>query len=143
MSLVAPELAGRVLGRALAHGGDLAELYAEDRQGFALSLDEGRVEAPQSGREAGVCVRVVQGESTYYGHVDGLAEPDLMRVAGSVAEALRGAGDGRARDAGGGRARPRAPRGAAARLRARRAQGRAAARVARSAPARRAPRSPR
>ena len=53
MSLVAPELAGRVLGRALAHGGDLAELYAEDRQGFALSLDEGRVEAPQSGREAG------------------------------------------------------------------------------------------
>jgi TldD protein len=94
VSLVAPELAGRVLGRALAHGGDLAELYAEDRQGFALSLDEGRVEAPQSGREAGVCVRVVQGESTYYGHVDGLAEPDLMRVAGSVAEALRGAGDG-------------------------------------------------
>ena len=94
MSLVAPELAGRVLGRALAHGGDLAELYAEDRQGFALSLDEGRVEAPQSGREAGVCVRVVQGESTYYGHVDGLAEPDLMRVAGSVAEALRGAGGG-------------------------------------------------
>ena len=94
MSLVSPELAGRVLGRALAHGGDLAELYAEDRQGFVLSLDEGRVEAPQRSREAGACVRVVQGESTYYGHVDGLAEPDLMRVAGSVAGALRGAGAG-------------------------------------------------
>ena len=39
-------------------------------------------------------MRVVQGESTYYGHVDGLAEPDLMRVADSVAGALRGAGDG-------------------------------------------------
>ena len=90
MTLVAPELAERVIGRALAHGGDLAELYAEDRQGFALSLDDGRVEAPQRGRERGACVRVVAGESTYFGHVDGLAEPDLMRVAESVAQAVRG-----------------------------------------------------
>jgi TldD protein len=35
-------------------------------------------------------VRVVQGDSTYYGHVDGTAEVDVMRVAGSVAEAVRG-----------------------------------------------------
>jgi TldD protein len=35
-------------------------------------------------------VRVVQGDSTYYGHVDGLAEEDLLRVAGSVSEAVRG-----------------------------------------------------
>ena len=35
-------------------------------------------------------MRVVQGESTYYGHVDGLAEEDLLRVAGSVSEAVRG-----------------------------------------------------
>jgi hypothetical protein len=33
---------------------------------------------------------VVQGESTYYGYVDGLAEEDLLRVAGSVTEAVRG-----------------------------------------------------
>ena len=90
MSLLAPELAGLVLERALARGGDLAEVYAEARSGFALSLDDGRVESPQGGRERGACVRVVQGESTYYGHVDGLAEPDLLRVADSVAEALRG-----------------------------------------------------
>ena len=93
MSLLAPELAERVLRRALVHGGDLGELYAEDRQGFGLSLDDGRVEAPQRGREAGACLRVVNGESTYYGYVDGLAEPDLMRVAESVAQALRGSGD--------------------------------------------------
>ena len=35
-------------------------------------------------------MRVVQGESTYYGYVDGLAEEDLLRVAGSVSEAVRG-----------------------------------------------------
>ena len=90
MTLVAPELAARVLERALARGGDMAELYAEARTGFALSLDDGRVERPQGGRELGACVRIVQGDSTYYGHVDGLAEPDLLRVAESVSEALRG-----------------------------------------------------
>jgi TldD protein len=37
-------------------------------------------------------VRVVRGDSTYYGHLDGLAEEDLLRVAASVAGALRGEG---------------------------------------------------
>jgi TldD protein len=90
VTLVDPELAARVLERALGRGGDMAELYAEARRGFGISLDDGRVERPQSGRERGACVRVVQGESTYYGYVDGLAEEDLLRVAGSVSEAVRG-----------------------------------------------------
>src|SRR5215207_4753403 len=90
LTLVEPELAARVLERALARGGDMAELYAEARRGFALSLDDGRVERPQGGRERGACVRVVQGESTYYGYVDGLAEEDLLRVAESASQALHG-----------------------------------------------------
>jgi TldD protein len=89
VTLVAPELAERVLERALARGGDFAELYAEARQSFGISLDDGRVERPQGGRERGACVRVVQGDSTYYGHVDGLAEEDLLRVAESASQALR------------------------------------------------------
>jgi TldD protein len=90
VTLLEPELAGRVLERALRCGGDFAELYAEERSGFALSLDDGRVERPQSGRELGASVRVVQGDASYFGYVDGLAEPDLLRVAESVAQALRG-----------------------------------------------------
>jgi TldD protein len=90
VTLVEPALATRVLERALARGGELAELYAEARQGFSLSLDDRRVERPQGGRERGVCVRVVQGESSYYGYVDGVEEGDLLRVADSVAQALRG-----------------------------------------------------
>jgi len=89
VTLVEPELAQRVLERALGRGGDFAELYAEARQGFSISLDDGRVERPQGGRERGACVRVVSGDSTYYGHVDGLAEDDLLRVAESASQALR------------------------------------------------------
>ncbi|MDQ5832263.1 MAG: TldD/PmbA family protein, partial [Actinomycetota bacterium] len=88
MSLVEPALAERALARALSRGGDFAELYAEARQSFGVSIDDRRVERPQGGRERGACVRVVQGDSSYYGHVDGLAEEDLLRVAGSVAQGL-------------------------------------------------------
>jgi TldD protein len=90
MTLVDPELAGRVLEAALQRGGDLAELYAESREGFRLSLDDRKVERPVAGLELGACIRVVDGEASYYGYVDGLSEPDLLRAAGSVAEAVRG-----------------------------------------------------
>jgi TldD protein len=92
MTLVEPELAGRVLERALVRGGEFAELYAEARRSFALTLDDGRVERPQGGRERGVCVRVVRGESSYFGYVDGTAEQELLQVADSVAQAVRGEG---------------------------------------------------
>jgi TldD protein len=90
VTLVDPALAARVLERSLSRGGDFAELYVEARHGFAISLDDGRVERPQDGRERGACLRVVVGESSYYGYVDGHAEPDLVRVAGSVVQAVRG-----------------------------------------------------
>ena len=89
MKLVPPPLAEKVIARALARGGDLGELYAEDRSSFAVSLDDGKIERPQNGSERGACVRVVRGDSTYYGYVDGLAEEDLIRAAESVAQALR------------------------------------------------------
>jgi TldD protein len=89
-ALVAPELAERVLARALAHGGDLAELFCEQRAGLALSIDESRVERPQRGEELGAGVRVVDGQTTYFAHVDGLAEADLERAADAAAAALRG-----------------------------------------------------
>ena len=125
----------RVLERALARGGDFAELYAEERHGFALSLDDGRVERPQGGRERGACVRVVQGDSTYYGHVDGLAEEDLLRVAESASQAVRGeAREPAAAERGAGR-RTGTPIELAPR-RSRRAQGGGAARLRRARPRR-------
>ena len=93
MSLVDPELAGRAIERALRRGGDLAEVYVEERHGFAVTLDDGRVERPQTGSERGASIRMVAGEASYFGYVDGLEEPDLMRVADSVAQAAAG-GDG-------------------------------------------------
>jgi TldD protein len=86
--LVAADVAAHVLERALARGGDFAELFCEERRGFTLSIDESRIERPQSGSERGAGIRVVDGEVTRFAHVDGLAEADLLRAAEGLAAAL-------------------------------------------------------
>jgi TldD protein len=88
--LIDPSVAERVLGRALANGGRFAEVFAERRRGMSMSIDESRVESVQSGAEEGAGVRVVDGATTYFAHVDGLNPADLERAADEAASALRG-----------------------------------------------------
>jgi TldD protein len=88
--LVDAELAARMVDRALRRGGDFAEVFCEERSDFGLAVDESRIERVQRGAERGAGVRVIAGETTYFAHVDGLAEPDLERAAEAVAAALRG-----------------------------------------------------
>jgi TldD protein len=88
--LLDPAVAERVLARALAHGGEFAELFAERRAGFTLAIDESRIESVQSGAEEGAGVRVLSGGTTYFAHVDGLDPADLERAADEAAAALRG-----------------------------------------------------
>ncbi len=88
--LVDPEVCARVLARALAHGGRFAEVFAERRGGFTVSIDESRIESVQSGAEEGAGVRVIDGGTTYFAHVDGLDPVDLERAADEAASALRG-----------------------------------------------------
>jgi TldD protein len=94
--LIEPEVAERVLRRALAKGGEFAEVFAERNAGASMSIDESRVEAVQGGIEEGAGVRVLGNGTTYFAHVDGLDPADLERAAGEAASAL-----------GGGRAEPR------------------------------------
>src|SRR3954447_2230304 len=88
--MVPGETAQRVIASALSRGGDFAELFCEERRGFTLSLDESRVERPQSGSGRGAGIRVIDGEVTRFAHLDGLAEEDLMRAADGLASALDG-----------------------------------------------------
>ncbi len=85
-----PGVAERVLARALARGGEFAELFAERRGGLTLAIDESRIESVQSGAEEGAGVRVLSGGTTYFAHVDGLDPDDLERAADEAAAALRG-----------------------------------------------------
>ncbi|HEX5758946.1 MAG TPA: TldD/PmbA family protein [Thermoanaerobaculia bacterium] len=88
--LLDPAVAERVLARALANGGRFAEVFAERRRGLSMSIDESRIESVQSGAEVGAGVRVVDGGTTYFAHVDGLDPADLERAAEEAASAVRG-----------------------------------------------------
>jgi TldD protein len=83
------ELAERALRRALANGGRFAEVFAERRRGQTLAIDERRIESVQSGAEEGAGVRVVDANTTYFAHVDGLDPADIERAADEAAAALR------------------------------------------------------
>ncbi len=88
--LIEPSVAERVLARALASGGEFAEVFAERRRGLSMSIDESRIESVQAGAEEGAGVRVLSGGTTYFAHVDGLDPGDLERAAAEAASALQG-----------------------------------------------------
>ena len=89
-SLIEPEVAERVLRRALARGGQFAEVFAERSTAMTMAIDESRIESVQSGAEEGAGVRVTAGGTTYFAHVDGLDPKDLERAADEAAAALNG-----------------------------------------------------
>jgi TldD protein len=79
----------RVLSEALRHGGDFAEVFAEDRSTSSAVLDDGRVEELSSGRERGAGIRVVSGETTGFAHTADLSEEGLVRAAEAASAVAR------------------------------------------------------
>ena len=80
----------RVLSEALRHGGEFAEVFAEDRSTSSAVLDDGRVEELSSGRERGAGIRVVAGETTGFAHTADLSEAGLLRAAEAASAVARG-----------------------------------------------------
>lgn len=87
--MIDDDVVERVLATALRHGGDLAELFVEDRRLTALSLEDARVEAMRGGRERGAGVRVLRGGRATYAPTTDLSEAGLLAAARAAAEASR------------------------------------------------------
>ena len=92
--LVEPSVLERVLAAAVRRGGDMAEVFAEDRQISAASLDDRKVEELSSGRERGAGIRVVVGETTGFAHTADLSESGLLAAAEAAAAVAREGGGG-------------------------------------------------
>ncbi len=83
-----------MLGAALAKGGDMAEVFAEDRQTSGAVLDDRRIEELSSGRERGAGIRVVVGETTGFAHTADLSESGLLAAAEAASAVAREGGGG-------------------------------------------------
>ncbi len=89
----------RVLAESLRHGGQFAEVFAEDRSTSSVVLDDRRLEDLTSGRERGAGIRVVVGETTGFAHTADLSEAGLLAAAAAAAEVARRSGASRPRPA--------------------------------------------
>ena len=85
----------RTLQTALRHGGDFAEVFAEDRRS-AIGAPRRRARSRSSCRAASAApgIRVVRGETTGFAHTADLSEAGLRAAADAAAAAARGR-DGR------------------------------------------------
>ena len=94
MTIIEPDVLQRVLGGALRVGGEFAEIYVEDRRSTSAGLDDGKVEQVTSGRDRGVGIRVVAGETTGFAHTADLSEAGLLAAAEAASAAARSGGGG-------------------------------------------------
>jgi len=83
------ELAERLLARALAQGGDFADLYFEYRRSTSLSMEDGRVRSAGGGIDMGVGVRVVVGAAVGYAYAESLEPAEMMRAAETASQIAR------------------------------------------------------
>jgi TldD protein len=80
--------AERLLGAALASGGEHADLYFEYRAGSDFAFEEGRVRSVGHAIVLGMGVRVVRGDATGYAYTEELSEARMLeaaRTAGQIA----------------------------------------------------------
>ncbi|NLV72275.1 MAG: TldD/PmbA family protein [Actinobacteria bacterium] len=78
------EMAGQVVACALSGGGDMADLFVEERRSLSLRLEDGRVESVTSASDLGGSIRVTRGLSSLFGYADAVDEAALGRLAGEL-----------------------------------------------------------
>jgi TldD protein len=88
----------RVLSEALRDGGDLAELFVEDRRSTALRLDDSRIEDVTSGIDVGAGVRVISGDRSAYAFTNVLTTAALREAARAARAGITGGAKGSVAD---------------------------------------------
>ncbi len=87
----------RLLSAALAHGGDLADLFFEFRRTFHVSLEDGRVRSAGASVDVGMGARVVAGPAVGHAYAERLEPAALLAAARAAGQIARARGDGRRR----------------------------------------------
>jgi TldD protein len=66
MEFMDPKSARGILEALLSRGGDFAEIYCQENRYTRVSLDDGKLEEILSGEDAGVALRLLCGERTFF-----------------------------------------------------------------------------
>ncbi|HEY6839252.1 MAG TPA: TldD/PmbA family protein [Geobacteraceae bacterium] len=81
---------GRILRRALANGGEFADLYFEEGGATVVVCEDGKIEKVLAGSDRGVGLRVIADLRTAYAYTNDVSESALMELAATVSRAVQG-----------------------------------------------------
>jgi TldD protein len=81
----------KVLAEALAGGGDMSEIFVEQKRSTGLRLEDRRVEDVATGADSGAGIRVISGERASYAYTNLLTEEALVEAARAARAGLDGA----------------------------------------------------
>ena len=79
-----------ILRRALAAGGDFADIYYEDVAFTTVVCDDGKVERVLAAVDRGIGIRVISEFCTAYAYTNQLSEEALLKLADTVSRGVRG-----------------------------------------------------
>ena len=79
-----------ILRRALAGGGEFADIYFEEGSSTAVICEDGKIEKVLAGTDRGVGVRVISDLRTAYAYSNEVTQAALLALADSVSHAVKG-----------------------------------------------------
>jgi TldD protein len=85
-----PDLLAGTIRKALAKGGDFADVYVENRISRTLLMEEKKFKSAVFGISRGAGVRVISGDKTGFAHTDEITEETLFRAAEVASFVARG-----------------------------------------------------
>jgi TldD protein len=78
-------IASELLGVAMNHGGEYAELFFEHREGSNITFEQQAVKSASRSTSQGVGIRVIQGDAIGYAYTEDLGRDAMRRAAGTAA----------------------------------------------------------
>jgi len=81
---------GLILRRALAGGGEFADIYYEEGDATVISVEDGKIERVLATTDRGVGIRVISDFRTAYAYSNEINETALLALAETVSHAVKG-----------------------------------------------------
>ncbi len=79
-----------ILRRALAGGGEFADLYFEESAGTSIVCEDGKIERVMAGTDRGVGLRVISDLRTAYAYTNEVTQSALLALAETLSRAVKG-----------------------------------------------------
>jgi len=80
----------KILRRALAGGGEFADIYFEEGASTVIACEDGKIEKVMAGADRGVGIRVISDLRTAYAFTNDVTETALLSLAETVSRAVKG-----------------------------------------------------